>query len=301
MAREIKLDEPPRKVPFSAQQAVVFGGITQQIGWAIVLFGLLFGWIFGLDSEAITLIEFRGELDMTDGAVVDVHETAASEGEKTIYGVRYRYRVGEASYEGVSYGFSANFTPGQAVKVQYLVNHPDRSRIEGMRVRKFGPSGIVTVLFPLVGLGLAIRGLFGGLLARRLLKTGRLAFGTLVHKEATNTRITKQTVYKLTFEFSVPKENELFGYRQSATEETEVYQAHHKTHLTAELEDEPEEPLLFDPNNPRRVYPIDGLPGKVKVSAAGHIGAPRSALRTLALPLLGTLGLVAFLIALVSC
>ncbi len=298
MARDIKLDDAPREVPFRAQLAVLFGGVTQQIGWGFVLFGLLFGWIFGLNSEALTLIEFRGELGLTDGDVAAVYETAASENKRSIYGVRYRYQVGEANHVGVSFGLSNNFTPGQVVKVQYLVNRPDRSRIEGMRVRRFGAFAIFPMLFPLVGLGLAIRGLFGGLLVRRLLKIGRLAFGRLVHKAATNTRVNKQTVYKLTFEFSVPKGAKLFGYREAAEQGADVYQVHHKTHQTIELEDEPEEPLLFDPDNPHRAYPIDGLPGQVTVSAAGHIEAPPGLLKGLILPALSMLGLAAFVIAL---
>jgi hypothetical protein len=245
-------------------------------------------------------VPLSAQLALTDGAVTGVHQTSASENDQTIYGIRYRYQVAEVSHQGVSYALSNRFESGQPVTVQYLVKRPDRSRIEGMRVRTFGLFAIFPILFPLVGLGVAMRGLVTGLLARRLLKIGRLAFGRLVHKEPTHTRINKQTVYRLTFEFSVPEEPKLFGYRQSAQEATALYQVHHKSHQTIELEDEPEEPLLFDPNDPHRAYPIDGLPGKVTVSSAGHIEAPQSPLKTLALPVLSVLGLVAFLVTLLS-
>jgi len=300
MARSLQLDDPPRTVPASAQVAVVFAGVTQQIGWIFLLFGLLFGWLFGLDSEAITAVQFQGEQELTSGAVIDVTQTAASENDRPIYGIRYTYTVDGVAHVGVSYSTNGNYADGQVVTVQYLVEEPKRSRIEGLRVRKFGAFAIFPIIFPLVGLAMALRGVYGGLRARRLLRSGKLAFGTLVNKEATNTRINKQTVYKLTFEFTVQPEQKLFGYRQSAMGEAKTYQAVHKTHRTHALEDEPEEPLLYDPADPRRVYPIDALPGGVTVSAAGHVVGPASLVKALGLPLLGLTALAAFLVALCS-
>ncbi len=141
-------------------------------------------------------------------------------------------------------------------------------------MRKFGVFAFFPIVVPLVGLGMVLRALRrDGLAARRLLKLGRLAFGTLVHKKATGAQFDKQPVYELTYELTTATEPHRSGYRQNAKEATEGHRTTRKTHQLASSR---EHPLLFDPDDPRWVYPIDDLPGHVTVTAAGRVEAPPS-------------------------
>ncbi|HNZ24911.1 MAG TPA: hypothetical protein PLJ27_19660 [Polyangiaceae bacterium] len=99
----------------------------------------------------------------------------------------------------------------------------------------------------------------------------------------------KRPVYALTFEFTVPRETDLFGYRV-ASAEAQTHRITHKTIDTAELEDESEEPLLYDPAKPSCAYPLDGLPSGVGVGPDGQIDASSARRWPIVLPLLVTLG-----------
>ena len=283
-ARTIQLVDPPRAVPLKAQLVAVFGGVVAQMGWGFIAMGLLFTMIFGVDSEAMTLIEFRGSLGTTKGEVVGIHETSSSENKRRILRVHYRYQTDGQGREGDSYTLSRDLQPGEEVTVEYLTEDPSRSRIQGLRARTFGVGGAFTVLFPIVGLFVVLGSLRGGFRRRRLMRIGRIAYGKLLSKRATNTRVNKQTVYELTFQVAVPKVSEMFGYRQAADTEPDLVEVKHKTHLTAELEDDAEEAFFYDPRDPRQAYPVDGLPGKVTIGANGQIDASQASVLSLLLP-----------------
>ena len=291
---------PPRVVPLKAQLAALLGSFVGQIGWALAAFGAIFVIIFGVDSEAVTALEFGGQLGTTRGVVQSVEETNSRENKRRIFRVLYRYSIdGKGEREGRSYSLSSKLQPGEEVPVEYPVAHPERSRIQGLRARTFGAGGALTLIFPLVGLGLALFGLPTGLRRRRLLRVGKVARAKLVSKVATTAQVNKQPVYVLMFELSVPKESEVFGYRQAAVSEpAETYMVTHKTFETRVLEDDAEERFLYDPRNPSCAYPIDALPGEVLIGESGELDASKttylSALApALALALLGLAALLA--------
>lgn len=105
--------------------------------------------------------------------------------------------------------------------------------------------------FPLIGLTFMTIGLRKGLRGVRLLRRGMTATGRLVSKQPTNTRINKQTVYELTFEFTAGD-----GKR---------YKAKASTHEPKSLEDDAAEPLLYDPADPNVSIMLDDLPGRPRI------------------------------------
>ena len=49
--RSFELGKPPRAIPGVTRRKLLFGGVYNQMGWFFAGFGLIFFWIFGLDSE----------------------------------------------------------------------------------------------------------------------------------------------------------------------------------------------------------------------------------------------------------
>lgn len=273
-----QLEPAPRSVPLSASLTVVFGGQTL-IGWLIFGFGMIFGWLFGLNNEAVTNVEFMGDKAQTQATVSKISDSGYSENETTLMEIEYRYQVDGKQYQGSSYAFDAPFDPGNQVKVEYLKDSPGKSRILGMRVRPFSGFTIFALIFPLVGFAIAGRGFFSGLNKRKLLKIGELGHAKLIGQEPTNTKVNDQTVYKLIFEFA-PQSNAPpgVGYRSPSGQAAEPVRFHHKTHNTSALMDDPFEAVLYNPKQPSQVYLVDALPGgtgiengKIKGSSAGFM------------------------------
>ena len=283
-ARTIHLADPPRPVPLRAQVAALFGGAAAQIGWAIFVAGLLAVVVVVLQSEAMTWLAFRGPTETTEGTVTGVEETESLEGDGPAYRVRYRYRLDGIDRTGSSISDDGALKSGDPVTVEYPRGDHGRSRIRGLRVHRIGSGAAVIVIFPLVGLVAVLAGLPAAFRRRRLLKAGKLGYGRLVGKVDTGNVINNQAVYELTFEMVVPKADRSTSYRQADPGEAEVIRVTHDTHLLAALEDDGEEPFLYDPRDPGRAYPVDGLPAKVTIDADGHIQAPKAALFYLLLP-----------------
>jgi hypothetical protein len=80
----------------------------------------------------------------------------------------------------------------------------------------------------------------------------------LVDKQPTNTQINKQTVYKLTFEYT--------------DESGATHRMTDKTHVTQLVEDEETERLFYDPRRPGHGKLVDLLPGRPIIADDGRIG-----------------------------
>jgi hypothetical protein len=139
------------------------------------------------------------------------------------------------------------------------------------------------VIFPIVGIFFIIPGVNKARRAIRLLTIGEQTTGRLKSKEETNTRINKCPVYKLTFEFE--------------TRHGQISQATAKTHLVENLEDEHDEPLLYDPMEPSNAVMLDNLPGLPRINADGQIRVRSgvSALSCLLVPVATVVGHTGYL------
>ena len=276
---------PPRSVPLSVRLRILLGGFLNQFGWIFFGFGLVFVWAFTLNADLTSWYRFRGQLETSEGKVIDCKKTLYSEGGSKhskgtpVYEIHYDFTTADGTeYKGLSYITGKQFELGQKVTIEYPQGKAQTSRIKGMRQKPVGLFGIFPVVFPMIGLLFIIRGIKKGIKANRLLTLGEQTTGRLKSKERTNTKVNKKPVFKLTFEFNTPEE---------MTYETLV-----KTHETGKLEDQAEEPLLYDPVHPSYAVMLDDLPGNPRIMENGTIqaGSAAGTIMLLIIPLATIIG-----------
>jgi hypothetical protein len=189
--------------------------------------------------------------------------TSASEGGSKhrrgtpIYANAYAYQWEGLALEGVSYAPGRCLAAGTRVPVELLPDHPEISRIAGMRRAEFGPSVAFVAIFPLVGVVLLVLTLRAGARQVRLLRDGKLALGTFLGDAPTNVTVNRRRVYKVRLAIVTDR-----GVR----EEVEV-----RTSRPEVVEDDPQERILYDPADPRDALAWDLLPGSVAVDSAGQL------------------------------
>jgi hypothetical protein len=261
----------PRRVPPSLQIVNLFNGWSQA-GWLIFGFGMIFFWAFVLNAD-FSFVNFRGPYGTADGKVTRVIDTNASVNRSRVRANHYEYSVGGEWLSGVSYSTGQSVSPGESVRIEYAQGHPTRSRIAGMRRAMFGPGVMFVTLFPLIGFVFLFFAIRSGLKRNYLLREGLVANGTLISKRRTNVTINNRPQYELIFEFTARD-----GRRHEAIA---------RSTFTDRLEDEAQEPLLYDPANPERACLLDEAPARPEFEMNGDLRArPSSAMRALILPVL---------------
>ena len=259
---------PPRSVPLSLRIINLCNGASL-FGWAFFGFGMFFVWMFGAEAD-FSFLTFHGE-GRTRGRVVRVEGTGASENEERVDALHYEYSVAGRTLSGTSYVTGGDAVEGQEVTVEYDESTPERSRIEGMRRSMFGPWAAIVAIFPLVGLGFLLFGTRKGLQRNHLLREGILTTGVLVRREPTNMTVNDRRVWELTFEYT-----DRYGeHREAAARATD----------TSRLEDDPREPLLYDPNEPSKAYVLDDAPARPRFEHGELVGRPLAALGAVLVPL----------------
>ncbi|HUJ11374.1 MAG TPA: DUF3592 domain-containing protein [Verrucomicrobiae bacterium] len=267
MGQPFSFSLPPRDVPLTVRLQVLFGGFLNQFGWFFFGFGMLFVWLFLPHADLTSFYRFHGQLDHAAGTVTASQKAHFSEGGSKhhsgtpIYEHDYTFRVAGTAYRGASYATGYTYPPGTRVTIEYPRGNPSVSRIQFMRRTAFGPSTLIVLLFPLVGLGFLIPGLMLGWKGDRLLAHGKVAFGTFKSKEPTNTRVNNQTVYKLTFDFT--------------TDTGETCQAITRSYQTAQFEDDQQHEIVYDPLTPSYATLVDCLPGSPRIDERGVIQPAR--------------------------
>ncbi|HEX6159301.1 MAG TPA: DUF3592 domain-containing protein, partial [Thermoanaerobaculia bacterium] len=198
-----------------------------------------------------------GDLTLARGEVTQVEQTGASENEQPVYANYYAFSLAGQRHTGVSYATGQSATVGEQVEIEYDESDPSFSRIAGMRRGMFGPAVLFVLIFPAVGLLFVFFSTRSGLRRARLLREGQFALGKLVSSEETNVQINKRPVFELTFEF-ISRE----GQRREAKARTTTPHT---------LEDEAQEPLLYDPKQPAIAYVLDELPSRPHVDSVGEL------------------------------
>jgi len=285
-ARDIlNLAGPPRDVPLLVRIRVLLGGFLNQFGWIFLGFGLVFVWMFTANADLTSWYHFRGQINTAEGTVIYSKKTrfsidSSKHGEDTpVYAIHYAFTGTDgAEYKGVSFNTGKQFDEGQTVTVEHLQDNPQVSRIKGMRRKPIGFFGLSIVTFPLIGIFFITIGIRKGVKANRLLALGEQTTGRLKSKEKTNTKVNNKPVYKLTFEFNTP--------------EGMTYEAIAKTHDTAKLEDQTEEPLLYDSTHPSYAVMLANLPGNPRIMENGTIRADTAVntLKVLVIPFATIIG-----------
>ena len=267
----VQFTPPPRRVPLSLTVLNVCGPMAQ-IGWFVFGFAMIFFWVF-VGNADLSFITFRGDIATTSGTVTRSEETGASVNEQPVRANHYEYSVAGRRFQGTSYSTGSAAAQGEEVTVEYKEGSPESSRIMGMRRAEFGPAVIFVTIFPLIGFFLLYFGMRGGFRRSRLLGKGVFTTGTLVDKEPTNMTVNNRRVFKLIFEFTARD-----GRRCQATASTSI---------PDRLEDESQEPLLYDPDDPSTAYLLDEVPGRPEIDGTGDlVGRPVAAVLALIIPLL---------------
>lgn len=298
-----RLGPPPRDVPLLLSLQITFGGALNQAGWFFFGFGMIFFWVFFMNCELITWFTFSGAKATTQGVVTGCSKTNFSENHTHVHAIEYWYPAPDGTkqqsgpltlpasadeiakgYCGCSFARGTTMARGTPVTVEYLVSNPARSRVQGLRCKMVGAWVAFVAIFPLVGLCMLLPGYYLGRKARRLLERGNVGNATLKSKEGTGTIIGNRPVCKFIFEF-----------------QANGGQAHDvvtKTHITEDLEDEPQEKVLYDPLNADHAVLLDALPGSFIVDEQGMIQTanPVRALLVLLIPFATVVGHGAYLL-----
>ena len=265
----VTLAPPPRRVPLSLTLVNVFNGISQ-IGWFVFGFGMIFAWVF-IGNADFSSITFRGPHAEAAGVVTEVQETGASENKSPVVAHRYEFSINGRRFEGTSFVTGDRRETGERVTIEYDEDKPERSRIQGMRRAQFGPLVSLVGLFAFIGAVIVYFSTRAGFRRNHLLSNGMLAMGTLVNKESTNMTVNDRRVYKLTFEFTARD-----GRRCQASTSTSIPER---------LEDDAQEPLLYDPEQTERAYLLDETPGRPQFEMNGDLrGRPVAAAMAMIIP-----------------
>lgn len=253
------LSPPPRRVPLALSIRVVLGSMLGQVGWFLVGFGFVFVWAFDAGGGVMSTIRFAGELATVEGTTTSWRELNLSINDEQVYATSYVYLVEGRTYTGESYATGYYVPEGLRLPVEYRPSDPSISRVQGMRASVAGLPIAFVFVIPLIGLAFVRWGLRNGLRNRRLLAEGQLAFGTLVSDEETSVQVNNQPVRRLTFAFTDGS-----GGR---------YHVVASTHHAAELMDDAQEPLVYDPRYPADATLIDDLPGHPRIDTRGDFEA----------------------------
>ncbi len=110
-------------------------------------------------------------------------------------------------------------------------------------------SFIIVLIFPVIGIIMLYFSLKKNIKYLRIIKTGKLAYGTFLRFESTNVKINNRRVYRYFFEFSDANQKKYMVAGQTHTER---------------LSDETQELLVYNPLNPNEAVMVDELPQNVK-------------------------------------
>lgn len=259
----VTLAPPPRHVPASLALINIFNGFAQ-IGWFLFGFGMVFVWMM-VPMGDFSFLTFRGPHQQATGQVTHVEPTGAVENDHAVMANHYQFSVAGRLVKGTSYSLDSSASKGETVTVEYDESNPERSRIAGMRRGQFGPWVIFVGIFAFIGFAFIYFATRSGLDRNHVLRHGVFAAGTMINKERTNMTVNKRPVWKITYEFTARD-----GRRAEATALATD---------TTKLEDDAQEPLLYDPENPERAWVLDDAPARPELEMNGELrGRPVPAL-----------------------
>ena len=230
---------------------LLISGVLGIIGIAFFTIGMLFFVVF---MQLINFDDLKLAMgsEESEGVLISVEETNSTENDVTVYEYKYSFTPNHGkTYINKSYKAGRVTFLYKRVPIEYKASNPEISRIKGMDSGQFPVFVIFFILiFPLIGLIFLIISIKKGLKNIEILKYGKIAFGTFERMEPTNESINNQTVYKFYFNFT--------------TEDSNSYTATGKTHKVHKLQDEANEPLVYNPKNPNEAIMLDSLPKTVR-------------------------------------
>jgi hypothetical protein len=147
-------------------------------------------------------------------------------------------------FSGTCYTTGRRWTEGSVTDARYLPKQPTVAVLEGARLSEGGWFGVFTLIFPLIGFGLAAGVLLGRRHTRRLLREGHMAEVDIVSVDETNMRVNYQTVYRITYSNPLGAGNPV-TIKRAARAEVDLALKH--------LREKQPVFVLYDPRKPTRI------------------------------------------------
>lgn len=197
----------PRQVSLMGKLSLLLGGQgfgLMLFGGFFACFGMIFVCLFAGTGVAEWATVWRQDGEAT---VTSIEETGSTINEKRVFAYHFSGKdVDGNEYTGVSYQMSGKFEEGQTVPVMKGWFFATKRKLQNANLTQMGKFGslfgLMTLLFPAVGLGMIW---FGVLRPGRkrvpLLQYGELALGTFLRQESTKMSVNHQNIQRLVFSF----------------------------------------------------------------------------------------------------
>lgn len=240
--RSLRLQTPPRRVPARLWLRLVFDARGAQAVWCLLLFVVWLSVLTLPKDRWNRVFDARAEAKITR-----VYDTIRDGDRETR--IEYRFRDARGR-EYVNYGLKDSFTPGVGASydVRYVSDEPEYSELitPGVESRYVSPAtGLVGLgSLALATLVLLVAQLFRTRRDLALLRRGREATARLMQRRMVPWG--QGEIPCLTFEYEIDTTTHRFEVR---------------THDTRCLEDDPVEPIVYDPARPGHAVTLDNLPG----------------------------------------
>ena len=222
---------------------------------ALSNFHVMFGIIFIVSSLTCAfLVSYLDTLPISkdqpliEGEITSINETNKYKDGRLIYEYNYIFETPDnVTYTDKSYYNELQTYTDNKVMIRYTESNPDKSCIIGMDkettpwwvfILMLGPAFVGIVDF-IIGMKKVWRNI-------RILKFGKVSFGTYKSSNLTNAETNSRDVYKYYFDFIADDNN--------------TYTATGETHMTERLEDEEKEPVIYNSKNPSEAVILDTLP-----------------------------------------
>lgn len=204
---------PPRSIPRSIWRNAMKGGMGT-IGFLMgIIFlgvGIFFTYMFFPTNFADEFRLDTGSLETINGIVVRSEKTRYSVGGgkhtkgDPVYKIYYRFVVaGRGEYDSECYSVGRNYHAGRKVKVEYLSDNPSVSRIKGAGKSPFGYFGLMTFLFPAVGLVFTIISVKARIRTKKILRDGIFTVGRVADVVRTSVKVNNQNRYRIVVVFEI--------------------------------------------------------------------------------------------------
>jgi hypothetical protein len=212
--------------------------------------GMLFCILFTPMIDFKSPFYFGDDVIKTEGIVSEVSATNVSVNDDTVVEYKFVFHYMGKAYNGVSYSTDHNYKADDSVPVEFDPADPSIARIEDMSLKPMGLAVLFIYIFPAIGFSFLFICFKKGIPAIRAIRYGTMTRGRFVKMESTGGSVNDQTIFDIYFSFK-----DAFGNEHTAIG---------STHKTGPVRDEPEERIIYDPENPSTAVIVDAMPAAVR-------------------------------------
>jgi len=183
---------------------IFFKGKFAFFSMMFFLMGLLFLIGFSFFTDFSFYKYWIHEVGRKEAVITDIRGTNSYVNEERVMNYFYRYEIEGEKFTGNSFGSGKGYEEGDRVYIQYLVDNPGLSRIQGTRNAPFGSWILIFLMvFPTIGLiGIIYEGRRVGKILN-ILKDAGIDIGKKTGIDETNVELNEQTLYRITYEYTV--------------------------------------------------------------------------------------------------